>query len=333
MKIHEIGEFGFIERFKSWFEALTPAGVIGIGDDCAVIPANEKEDWVITTDLLMEGVHFLKDAISPFQLGYKSLAVNLSDIAAMGATPVGSFLSMAISLETEVEYLDDFMQGYRELSQKYNTPLLGGDTTKSMRHLAINVCVVGKCDKGQVKRRNTAMADDRVCVTGFLGDSAGGLQVLLNKLPKTEEHAYLLTRHHLPEPRLDEGRFLSSFSAVHAMMDISDGIASDLTHILKASGKNAHIYVDRLPVSDRLKKVTGKQGWNMVELAVAGGEDYELLCTIAPEKVQVIADSFLSRFGRPLTVIGEIGEGTPHIRWFQHEAEVRLRKGGFDHFQ
>jgi thiamine-monophosphate kinase len=128
MKIHEIGEFGFIERFRPWFEELIPAGWTGIGDDCAVIPANEKEDWVITTDLLTDLIHFLKEAIHPFQLGYKSLAVNLSDIAAMGATPVGSFLSIAIPLETKVEYLDDFLQGYRELSQKYDTPLLGGDT-------------------------------------------------------------------------------------------------------------------------------------------------------------------------------------------------------------
>ncbi len=333
MNLKEIGEFGFIERFKPWFNKLVPGNTAGIGDDCSVIPVNDTEDWVITTDLLTEGVHFLQEAITPWQLGYKALAVNLSDIAAMGAMPVGSFLSIAIPGEVTVEYLDDFMKGYLELSQKYNTPLLGGDTTKSLKHLAVNVCVVGKCSKGQAKMRNRAKENDVVCVTGYLGDSAGGLQVLLNHLIMTSDHNYLKMKHHLPEPRLDEGQYLAAMPGVHAMMDISDGIASDLTHILKTSDKSAEIDINRLPVSDVLRRVAKQQEWSHEDLAIAGGEDYELLCTIAPEHLQTTCDGFLSRFGKPLVPVGTIETGSPSIQWLKNGTKITLDKTGFNHFQ
>jgi thiamine-monophosphate kinase len=334
MKIEEIGgEFGFIDRFKPWFEELIPDRFTGIGDDCSVIPVNDRDDWIITTDMLVEDVHFILQAISSRQLGYKSLAVNLSDIAAMGGEPVGSFLSLAIPKETDVEYLDSFLKGYLELSEKYNIPLLGGDTTKSLKHLTINVCVIGKCERGKAKRRNMAMTHDIICVTGFLGDSAGGLQILLDKLPETPDNEYLLTKHHLPEPRLNEGLYLGDLSGVHSMMDISDGIASDLVHILKASGKSAIINIEKLPVSDALKRASGKYDWNTEELAISGGEDYELLCTIAPEEFQNVSNSFLSDFGKPLFPVGTIAEGSPCIQWFKNNKEIILKNRGYDHFR
>ena len=147
---------------------MSSPGFLGIGDDCAIIPCNDSEDYVITTDLLIEDIHFLKDRITPVELGHKALAVNLSDIAAMGAKPVGSFLSVGIPAETKVEYLDDVMLGYHNLSRKYNVPLLGGDTTKSKEYLTINVGVVGKCLKGSARLRSMAQEDDVVCVTCLL---------------------------------------------------------------------------------------------------------------------------------------------------------------------
>ncbi len=334
MKIDEIGgEFGFINRFKPWFEKLVPDQFTGIGDDCAIIPVNDKDDLIITTDILVEDVHFIRQAIPSGQLGYKSLAVNLSDIAAMGGEPVGSFLSLAIPEETDVEYLDSFMKGYLKLSEKYNTPLLGGDTTKSLKHLVINVCIIGKCEKGKAKKRNMAKTHDIICVTGSLGDSAGGLRVILDKLPETTDNEYLLTKHHLPEPRLNEGLYLKGLSGVHVLMDISDGIASDLVHILNASGKSAKINMNQLPVSEILKRVSGKYNWNTEELAVSGGEDYELLCTVAQEEYQTVSNSFLSYFGKPLFPVGTITDGRPCIQWFKDGKEIILNKTGFNHFQ
>ncbi len=332
MNLKEIGEFGFIERFKPLFNELVPGNITGIGDDCSVIPVNDTEDWVITTDLLVEGVHFLQDVITPWQLGYKSLAVNLSDIAAMGAVPVGSFLSVAVPKDVSVEYLDEFMKGYHNLSQKYNTPLLGGDTTKSLKHLAINVCVIGKCAKSRARMRNMAQTNDVICVTGCLGDSAGGLQVLLNQLKATPEYDYLKEKHHQPEPRLNEGKYLSTMPGVHAMMDISDGIASDLLHILKASGKGAEIETDKLPVSQELKSVANQQKWNFEEFAISGGEDYELLCTVAPEDLTKICAGFGACFNKPLIPIGKINDGQSSIQWIKNGEQVILEKTGFNHF-
>ncbi|MDP4228000.1 MAG: thiamine-phosphate kinase, partial [Bacteroidota bacterium] len=304
-----------------------------IGDDCAIIPANDHEDWLITTDLLMEDVHFLRNAISPGQLGYKSLAVNLSDIASMGGTPVGSFLSMAIPEDIEVEYLDEFMKGYHQLSEAYHMPLLGGDTTRSMKHLAINICAIGKCAKGKARKRNMAQTGDAICVTGYLGDSAGGLQVLLNKLTSSANHDYLLLRHHLPEPRLKEGLLLAGDPAVHAMMDISDGIASDLKHILKASGVSAKIQTELLPLSRQLIQTAKEQDWNALELAVGGGEDYELLFTVEENKFDSLNKKFQNELGKPIIKIGQILPGNPEILWFEGDKEIHLSRSGFNHFQ
>jgi len=333
MKLKEIGEFGFIERFKPWFGELVQGTQVGIGDDCAILSVTDEEDWLVTTDLLMEDVHFLRNSITPEQLGYKSLAVNLSDIAAMGGTPIGSFLSIAIPSDIEVEYLDAFMKGYHDLSEKYSTPLLGGDTTRSLKYLAINVCVIGKCPKGKARRRDMAQTGDVVCVTGNLGDSAGGLQVLLDKLPSTEESRHLLHKHHQPEPKLKEGLYLAGNDAVHAMMDISDGIASDLMHILKASGKSAIIDTDQLPISEILKKLALQQKWNTMDLAASGGEDYELLFTISESEFEPIQRAFSRQFGKALYRIGRIMDGEPHITWKKNNQVIDFGKSGFNHFQ
>jgi thiamine-monophosphate kinase len=333
MKLKEIGEFGFIERFKPLFGGLVQGAQVGIGDDCAIIPANDKEDWLVTTDLLMEDVHFLRNEIKPEELGYKSLAVNLSDIAAMGGTPLGSFLSIAIPADMEVACLDAFMQGYHQLSSKYNTPLLGGDTTKSLKHLAINVCVIGKCPKGKARRRSMAQAGDVIAVTGNLGGSAGGLQVLLQKRSYAGLSAELVQNHHLPEPRLNEGLFLAGFDGIHAMMDISDGVASDLVHILKASGKSAVVDTDKLPFSETLRQMADEFGWDAIELAASGGEDYELLFTVAPEDWQLVQKEFTQKFGKPLYAIGKITDGEARINWQRNGQTISFRKSGFNHFQ
>lgn len=332
MKLKEIGEFGFIERFSGSFKDLVTKNLTGIGDDCAILPMNEQEDLLVTTDLLMEDVHFLRSAITPGQLGYKSVAVNLSDIASMGGTPIGTFLSIAIPPDMDVEYLDELMAGYHAISQKYNVPLLGGDTTKSVKHLAINVCVLGTIEKGKARLRSMAQTGDAICVTGNLGDSAGGLKVLLDGLEKTGDYACLLQRHHLPEPRIPEGNLLKEFEGVHAMMDISDGIASDLKHILKASGKSARVNLDQLPVSDELKRACLNQGWSSEELASGGGEDYELLFTVTAEKLGALKKAYEEQFQKPLYVIGQIEEGEAQIQWLRNGETVEFRKGGFNHF-
>lgn len=332
MKLKEIGEFGFIERFKPLFDSLVQENQMGIGDDCAIIPANDHEDWLITTDLLIEDVHFLRNAITPELLGYKSLAVNLSDIAAMGGTPIGSFLSIAIPSDVDVEYLDAFMDGYRKLSSTFNTPLLGGDTTKSLKHIAINVCVIGKCPKGEARKRGMAQIGDAICVTGFLGDSAGGLQVILNKLTSSSDSEYLISKHHRPLPRLKEGILLASNPEVHAMIDISDGITSDLKHILKASSVSANISINSIPISETLKNVAKANKWNLLDLAVSGGEDYELLFTMDKNQFDNVKGLLFNELGCIITQIGSIVDGAPKISFFDNGKEINLSNSGYNHF-
>lgn len=325
MKINEIGEFGLIGRIAADFKSLIPQRWEGIGDDCAIIPWNEDKSLVVTTDLLVENVHFLRERITPYQLGYKSLAVNLSDIAAMGAKPVATFLSIGLPPETvEVEWCDAFFEGYRS----FGVPLLGGDTTSSPKGIVINITVLGMAEDSHIKRRSDAGPGDLIAVTGPLGDSAGGLQAILNNIPHDADIKELIKRHHQPRPHLAAGEWLGTREEVHAMMDVSDGVASDLLHILRASGLRAAIRTDRIPTSPLLQKVAGREGWNAVELALTGGEDYVLLLTVHPGRINDLQTEFEARFGHPLHVIGECGSGKPEITYSGTDGHFT----GFEHF-
>lgn len=325
MKINEIGEFGLIGRIAADFKSLIPQGWEGIGDDCAVIPWNEDKSLVVTTDLLVENVHFLRKKITPYQLGCKSLAANLSDIAAMGAKPVATFLSIGLPSETvEVEWCDAFFDGYRS----FGVPLLGGDTTSSPEGIVINITVLGMAENDHIKRRSDARPGDLIAVTGPLGDSAGGLQALLKNIPHDTDIKELIKRHHKPRPHLAEGEWLGTCEEVHAMMDVSDGVASDLFHILRASGVGAAIQTDAVPTSPVLRKIAGQQGWNAVELALTGGEDYVLLLTVDPARINDLQKGFEARFGHPLHVIGECRSGKPEITYRGTDNHFT----GFEHF-
>ena len=270
------GEFGFIDFIRSNFPY--PEGTTGIGDDCAVMPSGEGE-LLFSTDLLMEGVHFLRNESSPEDVGWKAAAVNLSDIAAMGGTPVATFLSIALPKDAQGEWADRFIEGYTDISRQYDVPLLGGDTTSSLRDIAVNVGVLGRCPSGRRLMRNGAKVGETIYVTGPLGDSAGGLQAILKGIERTDDVTRLICRHKRPIPRIEAGRILMESGKAGAMMDISDGIGSDLRHIMKASGVGAVIDLERLPLSPELVSVCKEQGWDIYEMATSGGEDFELMFT------------------------------------------------------
>ena len=320
MDVRKTGEFGFIDYIKSCFE--TPEGIVGIGDDCAILPSCGG-DWIYSTDMLMEGVHFLRNAASPEDIGWKSLAVNLSDIAAMGGTPTATFLSIALPKDVQGEWAERFISGYAELSRRFNVPLIGGDTTSSLRDIAINVGVLGHAPGGKAVKRSTAEVGHGIYVTGILGDSAGGLQAILNGWEKTADVCALIEAHIRPIPRLTEGRALMGTGMVSAMMDISDGIASDLRHILKASGVGAEVYLDEIPMSDRLLSVCAQYNLNPYALAVGGGEDYELLFT-APIGIEEHLNFTVHR-------IGEIVPGDTLV-WMKDGVAVDTDFKGFNHF-
>lgn len=333
MHLKEIGEFGFIHRFATRFDELIKKNEKGIGDDCAVFEANEQENYLVTTDLLVEDIHFLRTKISAYELGQKSLAINLSDIAGMGGTPLFSFLSLGIPDNLEISYLDSFMEGFYQLSSQHKVPLMGGDTTKSPDKLIINVAVIGICKKEETRLRSMAQESDIICVTGNLGNSAGGLKVLLDNLDLSEENKQLVGFHHNPIAQVAEGKFLARQMSVHAMMDISDGISSDLEHILKASGKSAVVFLENLPINQGLKNVAKKQTWNLLELAVSGGEDYELLFTMQANDFERLNIDFFKQFKKNIVKIGEIRKGNAKIKWLLNDREIPFFSKGFDHFK
>jgi thiamine-monophosphate kinase len=333
MKLSSIGEFGLIEEYIApEFKNLIQKHMTGIGDDCAIIPAGKTTSHLFTTDMLIEKTHFLREKISPFQLGFKSLAVNLSDIAAMGGKPISSFLSVGLPEEIDIEWVKEFMRGYKDLSEKENTPLLGGDTTKSEDKIIINVGVAGEIQNDKIKRRNAAREGDVICVTNTLGDSAGGLQCILNNIRISDKNQKLFDQHLTPYPHVKEGQWLAERKEVHAMIDTSDGLSSDLMHILKASNAKAHIDVEKIPMTKELIETAEKHNWNSLEMAVSGGEDYGLLLTIDKNAFSSIKKAFIREFQKELFPVGEIVTGEAKIQYFKENKPIENIRRGYTHF-
>ena len=270
-------EFGFIDHIKELFAALPDNGFEGIGDDCAVLPVGEGESLVFTTDMLAEGVHFLRSATSSRELGRKSLAVNLSDVASMGARPVATLLSLSLPADTAGTWAEEFMLGYRELSEAFGVTLAGGDTTRSAAGITINVTAIGRIADAHIKRRSGARPGDAILVAGELGLSGAGLHDILAGRYDTPAAA----AHRNPQPQVAEGIWLGARSEVHAMMDLSDGLASDIRHIMERSGVGAAIDIGRIPLA---------QGAD-VETAACGGEDYKLLLTTGSPPISAHASA------------------------------------------
>ncbi len=329
MNSKKSGEFGWIGQIRERFASSVPAGAVGIGDDGAVMPVGGGRFIVVTTDMLVEDVHFVRTVISPNDLGYKSLAVNLSDLAAMGAEPLASFLSVGLPKEVDEAWREGFLSGYQELSEEFNVPLLGGDTTAAEK-IVVSVTALGSVSDAHVKRRNGARPGDIVCVTGSLGDSAAGL-LLQSQTPENEDERSLITAHHRPKAYVKEGVWLGRQAAVHAMMDVSDGIASDLVHILEKSGVAARIELDALPQSDALRRVAAHRGWDAGRLAVTGGEDYVLLLAVQRDAFDQLNQRFSSEFDTNLHSIGEILSGEPVIEWRRDGKVQNVEYEGFEH--
>lgn len=289
--MREYGEFDFIDGIRDLFSDIPKKGFEGIGDDCAVLSIGD-DALVFTSDMLNEGVHFLADKSTAYQIGYKSLMVNISDVAAMGAKPVATLLSLALPKERFGAWSNEFMKGYHEASKKYGVKLVGGDTTKSESGVCISVTAIGRAPKTNIKRRSAAKTGDVILVTGELGASATGLRdVLAGKLRTRNAKIHLM-----PEAQVREGEWLGSQEAVHAMCDISDGIASDLQHIVDESKRKVVVLAKNIPIA---KGAT----WSD---AFGGGEDYKLLMTVDPAHAEELMKHFQKRFGTPLYNIGRV---------------------------
>jgi thiamine-monophosphate kinase len=323
------GEGALIERIAQrvgWASLPQPFHLLqGIGDDAAVLQAGDQM-LLWTADMLLEGVHFRLDWIDPASLGWKSLAVNLSDIAAMGGTPVGALLSLALPAERTGAWLDAFVDGLAECAQTHGVALLGGDTNRA-NQVVIDVSLLGIV-AGQPVLRSGARAGDWLLVSGALGGSRAGLHALM----AGDASAVDLAPHFRPKPRMQVGMLTRELGAT-AMMDLSDGLAADLPKLLRASGVGAVVYAAQVPVHPAAAHWTQAQGLDPIAFAVAGGEDYELLIAAPPHVAQRLQERVPAETGVPLTKIGE-AIAQPEV-WLQRANGEResLAITGWDHFR
>ncbi len=325
-KVSEISEFALISSLESVLENnVTPQKdskiELSIGDDAAVI-GNFDNLQVVTTDAMVDKVHFVVDQVDMRNLGWKALAVNYSDIASMGCKPVYSVVTLGLRPDILVEQLEHLYLGFSDLLNIYGGELVGGDIVRSETFF-ISVTVVGSTDKPQTMQRKTAVPGDVIAVTGELGSSDAGLKLLLNsELPKSS-HFY--EAHYLPKPRIPEGISLLDMG-IKTGMDISDGLVNDLKKICLASKVNATINIDDIPVHKDLKKHFPNE---YKEMAISGGEDYELLITGHESLIKYISDSTEI----DLHIIGEIEIGSGVVNAVDGTgAKVPLKTGGWDHF-
>lgn len=295
------GEFGLIDRLVARLEPL--ADGLSIGDDAAAWQPTPGRVVVATTDMLVEGIHFRLDWISPRDLGWKALAVNLSDLAAMGATPGRGLVSIALIPE-QCDLAEELYEGMSELARLTGTHIVGGDTVRTPGPLVVNVVLIGEADPDRLLRRSGARPGDAVVVTGVVGASAAGLEILLAENQSTRarrEAAPLISAHHHPLPQLEAGTALAA-NGVRCAIDVSDGVASEAWHLARASGVEIEVDVDRLPLAGEAVVLMG--GARARELALTGGEDYQLLFTVPESRLgDVIAA--LSPHTRA-TVIGRV---------------------------
>jgi len=326
VRLGEIGEFGLIGRIAG--KVAAGAGVrLGIGDDAAVTETEAGRLLLSTADMLVEGIHFDLSFTDPFRLGRKSLAVNVSDIAAMGGHPRHALLCLAIPADLPVEFLDRFADGVISLAEEFGVTLIGGDTCRSSSGLVISITLHGEQIPARIIPRSGARPGDDLFVTGTVGDSALGLELLR----RGERSGHAVERHLNPTPRVSAGLSLAESGMASAMIDVSDGVLADLGHILTGSGVGARIDASLIPLSPYFSQRAPDVAPAPLSLALTGGEDYELLFTAAPGRTAQV-ETLLAASGVTATRIGAIVAGSDVTVTAADGSLIPPERRGFNHF-
>jgi thiamine-monophosphate kinase len=325
-------EFGFIEKIRR--RSVSRSAKIGIGDDCAVIAKDSKTDLVITADLLVEDIDFRLDWTTPELVGHKALAISLSDIAAMGAKPVWALLSIGVPEKIwNTDFPEKFYDGWFAIADKFNVELVGGDVSKTPDKIVIDSIVAGEVKKNKAVLRSGAKTGDLIFVTGELGGGAGGLKLLDRGVWKNPEQIKLwqmdlLNRQRQPFPQISIGTILSERNLASAMIDLSDGLSSDLAHLCAESKVGAKIEAHRIPIHKKLSEISPLKN-EALELALNGGEDFELLFTVNPKKISRLK-KVLTNY--KITCIGEMTANAEMIELVSASGSSILQPAGFRHF-
>lgn len=326
-ELSALGEFGLIDHITKHFEINHASTIKGVGDDAAILDYAD-EQTVVSTDLLLEGIHFDLSYVPLKHLGYKSIMVNLSDIYAMNAIPTQVLVSIGISNRFSLEAVEELYQGMLIACKKYNIDLVGGDTSSSKQGLVISVTALGKSKKEKIVKRDSAQVNELVCVSGDLGAAYMGLQILereknvflsnQNLQPDLEGYDYIVERQLKPEARKDIVELLATLNIVpSAMMDVSDGLASEILHICKASNVGCSIYEEKIPIDPLTYNTAREFNIDPTVCALSGGEDYELLFTIKQADYEKIKNN------SDVSVIGHITQAS--------EGAMLISKGGNQH--
>ena len=331
VKLKDIGEFGFIKRIERGCLIRDRNVIRGIGDDCCVFKISGAMAILLTTDMLVEKIHFLLSAISPYELGRKSLAVNLSDIAAMGGTPREAVISIAIPDKVDLAVLDGVYDGMKSMAKEFEVNLLGGDTTSSPEHLVINIALVGEARKDEILYRSGAGKGDLIFLTGPVGSSAAGLDLIL-KGRETEGWEDLIEAHHNPYPHVKAGRIIASTKMAHSLIDVSDGVAADLGHICTESKLGAILEERMIPTTEKFRDYCSRFHEDSNHLALHVGEDYVLLGTVFPGSAADLRAALESE-GCEFYQIGHmVAEPGLKLRTSENSLEM-MGAGGWDHFK
>jgi thiamine-monophosphate kinase len=337
-ELDELGEFGLIDRISANFENRQASTILGIGDDAAILSSNDEYS-VISTDILTEGIHFDLSYFPIKHLGYKSVAVNISDIAAMNAIPTQITMSIAVSNRFSLQAIDEFYEGVKAACDHYNVDLVGGDTSSSGAGVFISITAIGSIAKEKVVRRSGANDKDIICVTGDLGGAYVGLQVLEREKqvfiadpemqPKLDDYEYVVGRQLKPDARMDIIHELAELKIIPtSMIDISDGLASELLHLSKHSGLGLRVFEEQLPIDNQTYETAVEFNLDPITCALNGGEDYELLFTIGQKDYEILkkhADiHFVGHMEKSDSGAGLVTKGG---NWVQLEAQ------GWNHFK
>jgi len=332
-------EFDFIDTLRQRAGGAGHSLVAGIGDDAAVVRSTAGKETVITADLLVEDIDFRRTTTPPYLLGHKALAVSLSDIAAMGARPLWSMVSIGVPEDVwETDFVERLYDGLLGLANRYGVQLIGGDTSRTNERIVIDSIVSGECAAGMAVMRSGARAGDQVFVTGSLGAAAAGLRLIERGAHLAEQNLadddsqkldHILLRQLRPEPRVGWGMVLGEERLATSMIDLSDGLSSDLNRLCAASSVGALIDSALLPVDDRVTELCGRRALDPLQLALHGGEDFELLFTVKPADVARLPRRV---DGTEIKRIGEITESRDGVRVSEGTRIWELKPGGWVHF-
>jgi thiamine-monophosphate kinase len=337
-KITEIGEFGLIERIKKAAGKISRNNrvLLGIGDDAALFKLSPGKICAATTDTMVEGIHFDLGYTSFFDLGYKAMASNLSDIAAMGGNPLLALITLSLPAKTSVKQIDQLYAGMQALAKKHGAVIAGGDIVKS-RELSVTLTLLGECDPKNTGLRSGAKPGDAVLVTGDLGGSQAGLELLKSTLRLRSgqeiknQKSEIVRKHLRPEPRVAVAKLLASRFKLNGMIDISDGLASELHHLSKASKVGIIIDQGALPVAAQAIVIAKMLERDPQKYCLYGGEEYELLFTLPPREA-LKARTLIHKQGTACTIIGQVVKGSRVSIIAQNGKREKLTNRGYTHF-